>query len=302
MINSFDDFCLWMYVIIDDAWKQIAPLFQRPGPPPSSCSDSELLTLALVGECRGWDVETELLSQWQSHRDLFPHLPSQSRFNRRRRALTDAFNRVRQVVLRDFDAAYERYTLLDSLPIAVVRYAHVPSASDDWRIHQASYGRNQTKRQLFFGYKLHVLATLEGLLVDWSLTPAHVTDLAAASELLTQHTDLIVLGDKGYISAAVADDLWQQQHIRLLTLPKRNQRRTVALPDRKRFGNMRRWIETVNAQLTQQFHIEINHAHTFYGLCSRLATKLTAHTLSVYLNHRLGNQALLHIKALAFPN
>jgi hypothetical protein len=53
--------------------------------------------------------------------------------------------------------------------------------------------------------------------------------------------------------------------------------------------------------LTEQFHLEHNHAHTFSSLCARLAIKLTAHTLSVYLNRLLGNSQPLHIKALAFP-
>ncbi len=42
--------------------------------------------MALVEECIGWDEETEAISQWQSHRDLFPHLPDRTRFNRRRGA------------------------------------------------------------------------------------------------------------------------------------------------------------------------------------------------------------------------
>ena len=80
MIEDFDDFCLYMYVIVDDIWKEMAAMFKRPGPEPL-CSDSELLTMALVGECRGWELETEMLSYWQEHRDLFPVIPSQSRFN-----------------------------------------------------------------------------------------------------------------------------------------------------------------------------------------------------------------------------
>ena len=48
MINDFEDFCTWMYVIVDDIWQQIAPFFKRPGPAPL-CSDSELLTMVLVG-------------------------------------------------------------------------------------------------------------------------------------------------------------------------------------------------------------------------------------------------------------
>ena len=30
MIESFDDFCLWIYVMVDDVWQQIEPLFKRP--------------------------------------------------------------------------------------------------------------------------------------------------------------------------------------------------------------------------------------------------------------------------------
>jgi hypothetical protein len=60
-------------------------------------------------------------------------------------------------------------------------------------------------------------------------------------------------------------------------------------------------IETVNGQLTAQFHIEINHAHTFWGLCTRLYAKLTAHTLCIYINRLLDKPDFLQIKALAFP-
>jgi len=52
MITNFEDFCLYMYVIVDDIWQQIAPLFSRPGPQPL-CSDSEVITIALVSECKG---------------------------------------------------------------------------------------------------------------------------------------------------------------------------------------------------------------------------------------------------------
>ena len=61
-------------------------------------------------------------------------------------------------------------------------------------------------------------------------------------------------------------------------------------------------IETVNNQLSEQFDIERNRAHSFWGLCARLYTKLTAHTICIYINRLLGNPEPLHIKALAFPN
>ena len=67
-------------------------------------------------------------------------------------------------------------------------------------------------------------------------------------------------------------------------------------------NQVRQMIETVNAQLESQFNIETNHAHTFWGLCTRLYSKLTAHTLCIYINRLLGKADFLQIKALAFPN
>src|SRR4051794_24514618 len=94
MLQTFEDFCTWMYAVVDDLYQQIAPLFRRPGPPPQ-CSDSELLAMALIGECSGWDLETELLSRFRGYRHLFPRQPTQSRFNRRRRQLMPAFQLIR---------------------------------------------------------------------------------------------------------------------------------------------------------------------------------------------------------------
>jgi hypothetical protein len=37
-------------------------------------------------------------------------------------------------------------------------------------------------------------------------------------------------------------------------------------------------------------------------LCTRLYTKLVAHTLCIYLNRLLGKQNFLQIKSLAFQN
>jgi hypothetical protein len=48
-------------------------------------------------------------------------------------------------------------------------------------------------------------------------------------------------------------------------------------------------------------HVETNHAHSFDGLCARLYTKLTAHTLCIKINRLLGQPDVLRIKALAWP-
>ena len=79
MITEFDDFCLWMYVIVDDIWRETAPLFKRPGPAPI-CSDSELITMALIGECRGCRVRSGTQSTRfdKSSRQSMGNCPSNS--------------------------------------------------------------------------------------------------------------------------------------------------------------------------------------------------------------------------------
>jgi Transposase DDE domain len=300
MVQTFEDFCTWMYVVVDDLFQQIAPLFHRPGPAPQ-CSDSELLAMALIGECSGWDLETELLSRFRDYRHLFPRQPTQSRFNRRRRQLMQAFQLIRCSVLRMLDVAQDRQCVIDSLPVPVVQFHLVPGSTGDWDEHGAAYGKVTSKKQTIYGYKLHLLVTLGGVILDFHLAPANAGDLAVGVELLSEHTDLSVLGDKAYISAAEAAELWQRRRVRLVTLTRRNQKQQVPAEVARTINSARQIIETVNGQLTEQFHIEMNHAHTFWGLCARLLTKLTAHTLCIYLNRLLGNPHWLRIKALAFP-
>jgi hypothetical protein len=301
MIHDFEDFCTYVFVIVDDILQELAPVLKRPGPAPD-CSDSELITMTLVGECRGWDVETELLSSMQAHTDLFPCIPSQSRFNRRRRNLMFVINLIRRTILGWLDLARDRQCLIDSLPVPVVQFYLVPSSTGDWKAHGARFGKVPSKNQTIFGYKLHLLVTLGGVILDFELAPANATDLTVGIELLSEHTDLDVLGDKAYISAPKAAELWQGNRLRLHTLPRRNQKRQVPPEVKRLFNAVRQIIETVNGQLSEQLNIETNHAHTFWGLCTRLYSKLTAHTLCVFINRLLGKPDYLQIKSLAFPN
>jgi hypothetical protein len=301
MITSFEDLCLWTYVLVDDVWRLIAPACARPGPPPR-CSDPELITMALVGECKGWDEETVLVSEWAAHRDLFPRQPSRTRFNRRRRQLQGAINQVRRLLLAACDFAPDRQCVLDSLPVPVIRFHLVPDgARSYWECSGARFGKVPSKKITIFGYKLYLLTTLNGVIRDFVLAPANVPELEAGTELLEEHADLEVLGDKAFVSAPVQARLAAEHGVRLLTLPRRNQRRQLPLAEARARNAARQVAETVNGQLAEQFGVEVNHAQSFWGLTARLLTKLTAHTLSVHLNRLRGNPDALHLKALAFP-
>ena len=300
MITDFDDFCLWVYYIVDEIYQAIEPTLGLRGPR-SVCSNSELIAMSIIGECRGWELETNLLSEMQEHRDLFPHIPEQSRFNRRRRNLMSVVNLIRQTLLSQLDIAQDTHCVIDSLPVPVVHFHFAPSSTAEWAAYGADFGKVPSKKQTIFGYKLHLLITMAGVILDFELAGASIDEREIAMDLLADHTDLEVIGDKGYVSQDKAAQLWQQNRVRLRTLPKRHQKQQLPHATRRLFNSVRQIIETVNGQLTEQFHVETNHAHTFWGLCTRLYTKLTAHTLCIYLNRLFGNAAFLQIKKLAFP-
>jgi len=309
-IADFDDFCLWMYVTIDDWYRQQADLPRRPGPLPFTCSDSELLTMTLVGECKGCTQETALMDFWRGRTDLFPRLPSLSRFNRRRRQLSGVLQGLHQFILSQMAWSADPVLILDSVPLSVVSRAYAPHARGDWATHQASYGYSHSKRLAFYGYHLHVLMTAGGVMIDWVLTAASAPDAAVAEDLLNHPphalTARLILADKGYTSADVRASLERTRCVRLLVLPKRDMRAAAQLPlgVRRRFSRFRQRIETLNSQLAQQFGVEQTTAHSFWGMCTRLRAKLTAHVCCVYANWLMGRplECALQIKHLCFSN
>jgi Transposase DDE domain len=300
MIPDFETFVTWMYVIIDDLWHTIAHQYRRPGPPPQRVSDSERITMAMVGELRGWDREGQLLAEWAAYRHLFPHLPERSRFNRRRRNLWQAINHIRQQVLTRLDLAADGQVMVDSMPIPVLAFHLAPQRDRQWDAHGATFGYCASKNEPFLGYRLHLVVTLGGLMVDFTMASADADERDVADGMLRQRPGSTVLGDKGYVSAPWAQDLADDAEVQMLAVRRSNQRRPLPPTLKRWIGRFRQRIETVNSQLSQQLHIQDNHACTFWGLCARLYTKLAAHTLAIAINRWIGNPNWLQIANLVF--
>jgi hypothetical protein len=93
-------------------------------------------------------------------------------------------NLIRQVVLRSLDLSQDKQCILDSLPVPVVLFHLVPGSTGDWKAYAAKFGKAVTKKQTFFGYRLHLLITMSGLILDFELSSANCTDLEAGFELL----------------------------------------------------------------------------------------------------------------------
>src|SRR5262249_60083641 len=164
--------------------------------------------------------------------------------------------------LRLLALAQARHCALDSLPVPVVRFHLVPGSGGDWDVHGAAFGVVPSKKQTIYGYKLHLLVTFGGVILDFHLAGANEPDLAVGLDLLSAYSDLTALGDKAYISAPEAEALWQQRRIRLLTLPRKNQRRQLPPAVAPARNSGRRVHETVNRQLAEPVPVAGNHPPT----------------------------------------
>jgi hypothetical protein len=169
MIDAFEEMCIWVYVTVDDLYRDIVGQTQRPGSDPV-ISDSELLTIILVSESKGWENESEWASHWSPYVSLFGGFPERSRLNRRRRALSVILNLIRFRLVQGVSELGDSRCLLDSLPIEVVTFKRVPQSQGNWWEHGASYGRWHSRQATFFGFKLYLLVTFTGFLVDFMLT------------------------------------------------------------------------------------------------------------------------------------
>ncbi len=306
MITDFETLCLHVFVLVDDWCLENQHLFHRPGKAPC-CSDSELLTMVLVADIKSWNLETQLLSEFRLWKHLFPHLPTQSRLNRRRKNLVNQLNQLRLALLAQLDLALlaqldlalDCQCAIDSVPLPVVAFHLAPACSSEWAIAGAAFGKVPSKKQTIYGFNLHLLTTLGGVILDFELAPANETDLKVGEELLLNHQDKTVLGDKAYISAMVAEELEVENNIELLTIPRSNEKRFLPQWVQKLHNRFRQIVETVNGQLTEQFQLSKNTAHGFCGLCTRLLSKLTAHTICIFLNRQSGTECPLQIKKLA---
>ena len=140
-------------------------------------------------------------------------LPTQSRYNRRRRALGEAANAIRRTLsARLLEVLGLEYALIDSLPIGVVNFAHSKQAHR-WYGH-AEYGFNASKQETVYGFRLHVLMTQSGLVLDYALLPANVADIHVAPQLLRCVRGIEVLGDKAYIKQEWQRYLRERDEIR----------------------------------------------------------------------------------------
>jgi hypothetical protein len=253
---------------------------------PTRMSDLQVISLAVAAESMSISSENNLFTLIQSdYRDRFPELISRSRFNRRRRALRDDIKELtkRLAMTMGVDSQID---LVDSVPCPVIKN----SRERTYRICKRNpdvapkKGYSAVDRSYFIGYKLHVLTNEFGVIQDMQVTPANVHDLNFLKHFKPECYTVgnTIIGDRGYISAAVQADLFTRYDITLEVPYRKNQKNQA--PINKTNAVKRRRIETFFSQLCDQFSLKINLAKTFEGFITRVMSKLAAFSILQRIN------------------
>ena len=267
----------------------------RRGPIPKF-SDLEVVALSLAAESESINSEKWLFEyRLQEYKDKLPTLISRRQFNDRRKNTAGLCEEIRKRLAMKMDGA-EKLFFVDSKPIEVCRVARgkrcMMGRTGDFS-KAPDFGYCASQNTYYFGYKLHALCGLTGVIHSYDQSKASVADLKYMKDVKLTYHDCSIYGDEGYIGADIQLDLFETAHIRLECPYRVNQKdwKPTFIP----FVKARKRIETLFSQLTDQFLVIRNYAKITNGLFARIISKISALTVLQYVNF-INNKPIGRIK------
>lgn len=269
------------YDKILDVLQQIEPnsnfISKRKKP---KLSDIELISINLTAEYMSIDSECQLFR-------ILPILLSsrieRSVYNRRKRNLFSHQESIRKRLVAKFNK-FEDHFVVDSMPLEVCRLSR-STRSNICKETSFSYpdkGFCASQQLHYYGYKLHAVCSVSGVIENMDITPASVHDIHYLKDIKAQMKNCTLLGDKGYLSSSQQINLFESANIKLEVPMRKNQKGYVKQPFV--FRKSRKRIETLFSQLCDQFMIRRNYAKSFQGFKTRVLSKIMALTMIQFIN------------------
>jgi Transposase DDE domain len=288
--KELDTLLTALYVDLDD---RILPAVgcsraHRPGRKPT-LSDAELLCLAVAQELLGIASERRWIRYARAHLgSLFPQLPGQSGYGKRLRAAGPLIAAVITELARDTDSWHDLLRLVDSTPLPCAASRETVKRSD--LAGHCGYGYCRSHSRFFWGFRLYLITTAEGMPIVWGLANPKIGERKAVEALLAADTDHaliragdVILGDKGFAGAQFEAFLRDELGVALIR------------PDRKdepaRFGKLarvRQWIESIFDTAKGQLALERQGGRILAGVYARVAARLLALAAAIWHNWRIG--------------
>lgn len=293
---DLDSFLVALYVLVDDWLKENrAPAKRGPGRP-TLLSDGEVLTLAILAQWPRFRSERDFFRFADVHlRGYFPCLVSYGQLNRRIRALEPELKALQRGLAETLADGSEVYYILDTtLILAVVR---VRACRKGLFAGQAAFGRNVSKTEWIYGFKVALSVSPEGVVTAFGLAPANSDERPIGEFLVASDGHDAFLADKGFSSVQWERHWLDTYRALVAATPQKSARRAWSEEACRWAAGKRQVIEGVIWQLKDLFGLERHRAKTLGGLLTRLAAKVTAYTCGQLLNAKLG-RPLRHLASL----
>jgi Transposase DDE domain len=216
-------------------------------------------------------------------RDLFPELPKQPGFHKRKARLAETIEWLIGVFASESPGCRDDVLLIDSTPVECARSVETTRRSA--LAVAADYGWCSSHSRFFWGFRLHCLFAPDGTPRAFALASPKRDEREVGIELLARADRAggeIVIADKGYAGrgfAAAAEQLGA----------------TVIRPARKdepqepiHLAPIRQRIESIFWTCKDILTLERHGARTLHNLRVRIAQRFLALAACVSLNHRLG--------------
>ena len=176
---------------------------------------------------------------------------------------------------------------VDSTPIKICHNRRI----ERHRTFAGLAQRGKDSVDWFYGFKLHLIVDDRGELVSFFVTPGNVDERKGLRKM-AQFIKGKLFGDKGYISKALAEELWDKG-VQLVTRVRRNMKPVVL----DNFDNIllrkRSLIETINDQLKNIVQLEHSRHRSITGFMLNLVAALVAYSfqpkkpsLKLSINHQ----------------
>jgi hypothetical protein len=283
---NLDDFIIACFCLIDDQVPAVLkgkPLRTR-GPAPR-LSDSEVLTIEVVGSYLGLSQDKALYDYFRRHyAHFFPALAGlhRSTFVRQAANLWALKERL-WCHLRDALIRYDpTVAILDSLPLPVCRFAR------SWRCVRlrevAAYGKDHSGKQTIYGLRLHLRLCWPGLITQAFLAPANEQDFEIAP-VLTEGTWGVALGDRTYWVQRIQEEM-RWCGVLLLAPYRRASSPKSKATESKVLGRVRYLVDTVFGQLTDRCGLKRLWARDVWHLRNRLLRAFLMHTIGFLFNQQ----------------
>lgn len=269
--------------------------------PDATYPSSLFIMILILKNLFGFTSETSFLRYLGNHHDnLFPLIPERSWFNRKAKKLVEEEQRIHGLLLQKLGVEKISIRIVDTTGIPVVKLHRSRRSKGFARKHEVNYGYCASKDAYYYGEKLTLFVTPQGIPTAHILTPANIHDVRALKENISgvacELKRKTIVADKGYYDGDLEITLKERYKAKLV-VPEKRRHQKKNTPEEKALLKQRQIVETVNEQLQDQMGIDRTRAKSHRGLLARIQSILLSFTFGAYFN-MISGHPLLSMKSV----